>query len=59
VAAAAYTNNVDGAGSTLLYDIDATTDVLMRQGNPSPNDGTLTAVGALGVNTSTDAAFDI
>jgi Domain of unknown function (DUF4394) len=57
--AVAYTNNVDGTGSTLLYDIDATSDTLLRQGNPSPNDGILTPVGALGVNTSTDVAFDV
>jgi hypothetical protein len=58
VAGAAYTNNVDGTGSTALYDIDATADALLVQG-PNPNLGTLAAVGALGVNTSTDVAFDI
>jgi hypothetical protein len=59
VTGVAYANNVDGAGTTVLYDIDATTDQLLRQGNPSPNDGTLVAVGPLGVNTSSDIAFDI
>jgi hypothetical protein len=59
VGGAAYTNNVDGATSTLLFDIDATSDTLMRQGMVSPNNGDLTAVGALGVNTSFDIAFDI
>ena len=55
--AAAYLNNVDGTGSTVLYDIDAASDQLLIQ-NP-PNGGVLTAVGSLGVNTSTDVAFDI
>jgi hypothetical protein len=58
IGAAAYTNNVDGAGTTVLYDIDAATDQLLVQG-PNPNAGTLTPVGPLGVNTSTDVAFDI
>ena len=57
VVAAAYLNNVDGTGSTVLYDIDAASDQLLIQ-NP-PNNGVLTAVGPLGVNTSTDVAFDI
>ena len=57
VAGVAYTNNVDGAGATVLYDIDATTDQLLLQ-NP-PNNGTLVPVGALGVNASSDLAFDI
>ncbi len=57
VAAAAYTNSVDGAGTTVLYDIDATTDQLLIQS--PPNNGTLVAVGPLGVNTSTDVAFDV
>lgn len=59
VAGAAYANNVDGAATTVLYDIDAATDQLMRQGSPSPNDGTLIAVGPLGVDTSADVAFDV
>ena len=57
VVAAAYASNVDGTGSTVLYDIDAASDQLSIQ-NP-PNGGVLTAVGSLGVNTSTDVAFDI
>jgi hypothetical protein len=57
VVAAAYLNNVDGTGSTVLYDIDAASDQLLIQ-NP-PNGGVLTAVGSLGVNTSTGVAFDI
>ncbi|MEO5820048.1 MAG: DUF4394 domain-containing protein [Vicinamibacteraceae bacterium] len=61
VGAAAYSNNVDGTGATLLYDIDAGSDQLLIQGQvpPGPNTGVLTAVGPLGVNTSSDVAFDI
>jgi hypothetical protein len=59
VTAAAYSNNVDGVSTTVLYDIDAGTDQLLIQGNPSPNTGVVTAVGSLGVNTSTDIGFDI
>ncbi len=59
VTGVAYSNNVDGAATTLLYDIDAATDQLLRQGNPSANTGALIAVGPLGVNTSIDVAFDI
>jgi len=56
VTAVAYSNNVDGAATTTVYDIDATSDQLLIQ-NP-PNTGTLTPVGPLGVNTSFDIAFD-
>ena len=59
VGGAAYLNNVDGAPTTVLYDIDAATDQLVRQGTTTPNDGVLHAVGLLGVNTSSDIAFDI
>ena len=41
----------------MLYDIDAASDQLLIQ-NP-PNNGVLTAVGSLGVDTSNNAAFDI
>jgi hypothetical protein len=57
VVAAAYLNSVDGTPTTVLYDIDATTDQLFIQ-NP-PNNGTLVPVGALGVDSSADLAFDI
>ncbi len=57
VTAVAYSNNVDGAATTTVYDIDATSDQLLIQ-NP-PNTGTLTPVGPLGVNTSFDIALDI
>lgn len=53
----AYTNNFAGATTTVLYGIDSGSDQLVIQ-NP-PNDGTLTPVGALGVDTSGLAGFDI
>lgn len=56
IAAVAYTNSVAGATTTTLYDIDPATDRLYRQ--DPPNDGTLVAVGDLGVN-ATQAGFDI
>lgn len=57
VTAAAYTNNFPGTASTVLFDIDTTTDMLYTQ-NP-PNNGTLVAVGALGVDASASNGFDI
>jgi hypothetical protein len=57
ISAAAYTNPVAGASSTVLYDIDPTTDKLYRQ--DPPNDGTLVAIGDLGVNATGVAGFDI
>jgi hypothetical protein len=57
--AAAYTNNFAGASATTLFDIDSDSDSLLRQGNPSPNDGVLTTIGALGVDASGDVGFDI
>jgi hypothetical protein len=61
VVAAAYTNAFAGAGSTTLYDLDATADQLMIQGQPSgnPNNGDLQAVGPLGIDAQSVAAFDI
>jgi hypothetical protein len=57
IAGSAYTNNVAGALTTTLYDIDTGLDVLVVQ-NP-PNAGTLNTVGALGVNAQDVAGFDI
>jgi len=58
VAAAAYTNNVTPAPlTTTLYDIDVTRDILVTQS--PPNDGTLNTVGALGINATDVAGFDI
>lgn len=53
----AYTNSVSGATTTVLYAIDFTRDVLTTLANP--NDGIMTTVGALGVNTTGDVGFDI
>ncbi len=57
VVGAAYTNNFAGATTTTLYVIDSNRDVLAIQ-NP-PNNGTLTTVGSLGVDTSALVGFDI
>ena len=57
VAAAAYTNNFAGATTTTLFVIDHTTGILYQQ-NP-PNNGTLVAVGSLGVTLSPENGFDI
>ena len=54
---AAYTNNINGAVATTLYDIDSNLDVLTIQ-NP-PNIGTLNTVGPLGFDTSDLLGFDI
>jgi hypothetical protein len=55
--AAGYTNNFAGTTSTTLYVIDTNSDTLNIQ-NP-PNNGTLVAVGALGVDASAVNGFDI
>ncbi len=58
VDAAAYTNSFGfPAASTMLYDIDVTTDILYQQ-NPA-NAGTLVAVGSLGINVNSGNGFDI
>ncbi len=57
VVGSAYTNNFAGAGATVLYDIDTTSDVLVIQ--DPPNDGTLKTIGALGVDTGGNIGFDI
>ncbi|MBW4621830.1 MAG: DUF4394 domain-containing protein [Cyanosarcina radialis HA8281-LM2] len=54
--AAAYTNNMAGATSTQLYDIDYDLDVLVLQ---DPPNGTLTTVGPLGINFAPIGGFDI
>ena len=53
----AYTNSVAGAATTTLYAIDSARDVLVTLA--APNDGVMTTVGALGVNTTEDVGFDI
>lgn len=57
IVAGAYTNSFAGTESTALYVIDATIDALVRQ--DPPNDGTLKAVGKLGVDGVETPAFDI
>nr|WP_310587119.1 DUF4394 domain-containing protein [uncultured Arsenicibacter sp.] len=57
VTGAAYTNNFAGATTTVLYDIDANTDRLVRQ--DPPNAGGLVDVGALGWNVEGANGFDI
>jgi hypothetical protein len=57
VSAAAYTNNYSGSTTTLLYDIDPSTDKLYKQ-DPA-NNGTLTEVGALGIDVDNNNGFDI
>jgi hypothetical protein len=53
---AAYINSIGKPEATAMYDIDATIAALIQQ--VSPNDGTLKAIGKLGVEGST-YAFDI
>lgn len=57
VTAVAYTNSFAGAATTTLYDIDVETDKLYMQ--VPPNNGTLVAVGSLGVQAVGEAGFDI
>ena len=57
VTGAAYTNNVAGATTTTLYDIDVTTKKLYRQ--LPPNDGKLVEVGALKLDIEGEGGFDI
>jgi len=57
VVAAAYTNSFAGTTATALYNIEQNADQLTLQ-NP-PNNGTLVDVGALGVDVTGFAAFDI
>lgn len=57
IGASAYTNNVNGATSTTLFNIDLTSSQLFRQ--VPPNDGTQVVVGPLGVTVSGEGGFDI
>jgi len=57
ITAAAYTNNFFGATTTVLFDIDANSDRLVRQDNP--NMGVLVDIGALGINVESTNGFDI
>lgn len=57
IAGTAYTNSVAGATTTLLYAIDFQRDALVTLANP--NDGVITTVAPLGVNTNGNVGFDI
>lgn len=57
VVASAYTNNVDGAATTVLYGIDSDLDILVTQ--TPPNDGILNTIGSLGFDTTHLTAFDV
>lgn len=57
VTAVAYTNNVAGAASTILYDIDVANKKLFKQ--DPPNNGTLVEVGSLGADIMGEGGFDI
>ena len=57
VTAVAYTNNVAGAATTTLYDIDVTTQKLYKQ--LPPNNGTLVEVGDLKLKVTGEGGFDI
>lgn len=57
VTGAAYTNNFAGATTTVLFDIDSSSDRLFKQ--DPPNNGTLVDVGALGINVESANGFDI
>lgn len=57
VVAAAYTNSFGKPEKTAMYDIDATIGALIQQ--TKPNDGTLKAIGKLGVAGAKSIAFDV
>jgi len=57
IVAAAYINSFGKPEATAMYDIDATIVALIQQ--VSPNDGTLAAIGKLGIDGGSNYAFDI
>jgi hypothetical protein len=57
IAAVAYTNNVAGATTTTLYDIDMASNKLFKQ--LPPNEGTLVEVGPLKLKVEGEGGFDI
>jgi hypothetical protein len=57
VVAGAYSNSIKGTQSTALYNIEATTGVLVSQA--PPNDGVLNTIGALGIKMNGAVAFNI
>lgn len=57
VVAAAYTNSHGKPEKTAMYNIDATIGALVQQ--TKPNDGTLKAIGKLGIDKADTYAFDV
>ena len=57
VVGAGYTNSYHGASTTTLYDVDSDLDVLTLQA--PPNNGTLSTVGALGIDVLSTVGFNI
>ncbi len=57
IVAASYTNSLGTPEATKMFDIDATIVALIQQ--TAPNDGTLAAIGELGVEGGSTYAFDI
>jgi len=57
ISSVAYTQNRAGTATTVLFDIDATTDKLYKQ--DPPNNGTLVEVGSLGIDVAEAGGFDI
>lgn len=57
IGSVAYTENKAGAATTVLFDIDATTNKLYKQ--DPPNDGKLVEVGDLGYDIDEAGGFDI
>lgn len=57
IAAAAYINSYGKPDSTAMFDIDSTIVAVIQQ--TSPNDGTLAAIGKLGIDGADSYAFDI
>ncbi|WP_425051909.1 DUF4394 domain-containing protein [Psychromarinibacter sp. S121] len=57
IVAAAYINSYGMPESTAMYDIDSTIVAVIQQ--ISPNDGTLAAIGKLGIDAADTYAFDI
>lgn len=57
IVAAAYINSFGKPEATAMFDIDATIVGLIQQ--VSPNDGTLAAIGKLGIDSGSSYAFDI
>lgn len=54
---AGYTNSVDGATSTTLYDVETVLNILTTQA--PPNNGQLNTIGSLTVNPNNTCGFDI